>query len=435
MIRPKTPKVFKPLWAEQKRFKGAWGGRGSGKSHDRAQAVLKDMLAIPGCRVVCVREVQNSIKDSVKQLISDWIDRHNLRGVFNEFETEIRGPNDSLCIFRGMNDQNNDTIKSLEGFDRAWWEEAQTASQRSLDLLRPTIRKPGSELWFTWNPRFKSDPVDKLLRHSGLYDEAVVVKANYADNPWFPDVLDLERRLDEAGDPDRYGHIWLGDYESEADQQLITLKTVTAAQERQVEAQAFDERVMGVDVARFGDDSSVIYFRWGRDGAPENYERLNKMDTMQLAARVADRIERWRPDAVFVDDGGVGGGVVDRLHQLGHDIVYGVNFGGKADANRTGEKAANKRSEMWLTARDWLSRGAIPQDDRLALELTAPLFKYDAQNAIVLERKEDMKKRGVPSPDVADAFCLTFAYPVQGGAAAEEHDEWQEVGRSEATGY
>jgi phage terminase large subunit len=388
----------------------------------------------PGCRVVCVREVQNSIKDSVKQLISDWIDRHELRGLFRELETEIRGPNESLCIFRGMSDQNNDTIKSLEGFDIAWWEEAQTASKRSLELLRPTIRKPGSELWFTWNPRFKADPVDKLLRQGGLYDEAVVVKANYYDNPWFPDVLELERSLDEASDPARYGHIWLGDYESEADQQLISLRAIEAAQANQVKAEAFDERVIGVDVARFGDDKSCIYYRWGRDGAPEPYERLAKIDTMQLAARVADRIQRWQPDAVFVDDGGVGGGVVDRLHQLGFSLVRGVNFGGKSDYQRTGEKAANKRSEMWLTAREWLKTGSLPIDDVLSAELTGPLFKYDSNNAIVLERKEDMKKRGIPSPDVADAFCLTFAYPVQSSQEEYEHDE-ADLGRSDATGY
>lgn len=392
------------------------------------------MVAIPGCRVVCIREVQNSIKDSVKQLISDWIDRHNLRGVFQEYETEIRGPNGSLCIFRGMNDQNNDTIKSLEGFDRAWCEEAQTLSRRSIELLRPTIRKPGSELWFTWNPRFKADPVDQLLRGGALHDEAIVVRANYYDNPWFPEVLELERKIDEVGDEARYRHVWLGDYESEADQQLIPLRLVEQAQESEARAEAFDVKVMGVDVARFGDDKSVIYYRWGPDGSPEPYERFHRMDTMQFAARVADRIERWRPDAVFVDDGGVGGGVVDRLHQLGFSTVRGVNFGGKSDYQRTGVKAANKRSEMWLSAKEWLERGRLPKDDLLAAELTAPFYKYDANNAILLEKKEDMKKRGVPSPDVADAFCLTFAYPVQ-PSHDEEWSEWDERGRSESTGY
>jgi hypothetical protein len=192
---------------------------------------------------------------------------------------------------------------------------------------------------------------------------------------------------------------------------------------------------MGVDVARFGDDKSVIYFRQGRCADVMPYERFSGMDTMQLAARVADWMERWRPDAVFVDDGGVGGGVVDRLHQLGFYTVKGVNFGGRSDYPRSGEKAANKRSEMWLSARHWLERGSLPVDEVLAAELTAPMYRFDANNAIMLERKEDMKKRGVPSPDVADAFALTFAYPVSPQNDADFDDEFNARGRSEATGY
>ena len=109
-LKPQTPEVFAPLWTVQSRYKGAHGGRGSAKSNDRAQAVIIAMATRPGCRVVCVREVQYSIKDSVKQLLADWIDRLGVGSLFDILETEIRGPNKSLCIFRGMNDQNNDTI-------------------------------------------------------------------------------------------------------------------------------------------------------------------------------------------------------------------------------------------------------------------------------------------------------------------------------------
>ena len=226
-------------------------------------------------------------------------------------------------------------------------------------------------------------------------------------------------------------------FEAESDEQLIPYALVAGAQEREVEPEPFDEKVMGVDVARFGDDKSVIYFRHGRDGNPVPYERFEGMDTMQLSARVADWLHRWQPDACFVDEGGIGGGVVDRLHQLGFGFVQGVNFGGRADYARGGAKSNNKRAEMWLTMRHWLERGSLPKDELLSAELTAPLYTYDAQNAIKLERKEDMKKRGVPSPDVADALALTFAYPVQSLDANEEYD-WVEVettGRSEVTGY
>lgn len=222
-------------------------------------------------------------------------------------------------------------------------------------------------------------------------------------------------------------------FEAANDEQLIPQDLVLAAMAREVTVEAFDEKVIGVDVARFGADHSVLYFRHGRDGAPISYERHAGWDTMRLAARVADWILRWQPDGVFVDDGGVGGGVVDRLHQLGFRSVRGVNFGGRSDASRTGEKAANKRCEMWLTARSWLESGSLPADDRLIAELTAPMFSYNAQNAIVLEAKDEMRRRGVASPDVADAFALTFAYPVVG--RAEEAFEPVAMGRSAVTGY
>jgi phage terminase large subunit len=226
-------------------------------------------------------------------------------------------------------------------------------------------------------------------------------------------------------------------FEAASDEQLIPHALVDDAMARCAEAERFDEKVIGVDVARYGDDKSAIWFRHGRDGSPRPYERLGGLSTMELAARVAERIDRWGPDAVFVDDGGVGGGVVDRLLQLGFRMVRGVNFGARSDSARTGEKAGNKRSEMWLTARAWLETGALAKDDLLLAELTAPMFSYNAQNALMLEKKEDMKKRGIPSPDVADAFALTFAYPVMAAGFDDEDDgaaAWQS-GRSLVTGY
>ena len=227
-------------------------------------------------------------------------------------------------------------------------------------------------------------------------------------------------------------------FEAASDTQLIPQSLVNDAMAREpLPPEPFDEKVVGVDVARFGDDKSVIYFRQGRDGAPVPYERLSGWDTMQTAARVADRIHRWGPDAVFVDDGGVGGGVVDRLRQLGFGVVQGINFGGKSDSPRTGERAANKRTEMWINARSWLETGCLPRDTLLSAELTAPMFGYTAQNALGLEKKDDLKKRGIPSPDIADAFALNFAYPVMGGWEEDDddYDEGPGHGRNPVTGY
>jgi phage terminase large subunit len=195
------------------RWKGAYGGRGSGKSHFFAEQVVAKHIGQPGARGVCIREVQKTLRESAKRLIEDKIQSLGVGSMFDVQREQINTPGGGTIIFQGMQDHTAESIKSLEGFDYAWVEEAQTLSDRSLELLRPTIRKEGSELWFSWNPRTKRDPVDALLRGGKLPSSAAVVRANYADNPFFPKVLDEERQFDKDNIPERYGHIWLGEYE------------------------------------------------------------------------------------------------------------------------------------------------------------------------------------------------------------------------------
>lgn len=204
------------------------------------------------------------------------------------------------------------------------------------------------------------------------------------------------------------------DFEAEVEEQFIPSAAVTACRSYPAVSFAHDELVMGVDVARFGDDDSAIVMRRGRDARTIPAQIFSKLDTMQFAARVAEQINKHRPDGVFVDEGGLGAGVVDRLRQLGFDVT-GINFGAKSDRFVPGAaRASNKRGEMWSTMREAIKAGmALPDDDRLEFELLAPTYTYDAGNAIVLEKKADMKKRGVPSPDVADALALSFAYAVE----------------------
>jgi phage terminase large subunit len=213
-----TAEVFEPLLAPS-RYKGAWGGRGSGKSHFFAEKLIEDCAAEPGdtglgMRAVCIREVQKDLAQSSKLLIETKLSTMRLGEAqgFKVFRDVIQTPGDGLIIFKGMNDYTADSIKSLEGFKRAWWEEAQTATQHSLNLLRPTMRAAGSELWFSWNPRRKSDPVDVMLRGSELPTGAVVVKANWRDNPWFTEELAQERLDCLRMQPDQYDHIWEGGY-------------------------------------------------------------------------------------------------------------------------------------------------------------------------------------------------------------------------------
>lgn len=168
-------------------------------------------MANPGTRAACVREVQRSLKNSVKLLVEDKIRAHGLQG-FDVLDAEIKTPGGGIIIFQGMQNHTADSIKSLEGFDIAWVEEAQSLSQRSLDLLRPTFRKPGSELWFSWNPNNPNDPVDAFLRGECPPAESVVVRANYCDNPWLPEELRADLADDLRRDPDKFANVWGGEY-------------------------------------------------------------------------------------------------------------------------------------------------------------------------------------------------------------------------------
>jgi hypothetical protein len=203
-------------------------------------------------------------------------------------------------------------------------------------------------------------------------------------------------------------------------QEFISAYLVAEARVREAISQRFDPLVIGADIARFGDDETVIVVRKGRDARSISPTRLRGMDTMAVAARIVELAGQYRADAVFIDGGGVGGGVVDRCRQL-RLSVFDVQFGGKADRSdmvSQGERYANKRAEMWAALRAWLPTGAITDNDTLAEQLVGPQYGFNARDEIQLERKEDMKKRGVTSPDWADALALTFAFPVIPNLAA-----------------
>jgi len=193
------------------RFKGAHGGRGSGKSHFFGELLVEECYLKPGTRAVCIREVQKTLAQSSKHLIETKIEALGLGKQFNITKDNIGTPGGGVILFQGMQDHTAESIKSLEGCRIAWVEEAQTLSARSLSLLRPTIREEGSEIWFSFNPRRKSDAVDHFLR-TLKPQGAIVVEANWKDNPWFPPVLEEERKLDLDLYPERYGHTWNGEY-------------------------------------------------------------------------------------------------------------------------------------------------------------------------------------------------------------------------------
>lgn len=219
-LRIQTPEVFLPL-LKPSRYKGIYGGRGGAKSHAFADLLIDDCFTHPGLRAVCVREYQVSLEQSVKRLLEDKIKAYGLEREFRMLASHIETPGDGIVIFQGMQSHTAESIKSLEGYHRAWVEEAQNLSDRSLTLLRPTIREQGSELWFSWNPRDPKDPVDKLLRSTPLPPDAVVIETSWRDNPFFPDVLRAEMEWDRARDPDKYQHVWMGGYETRSEARVF----------------------------------------------------------------------------------------------------------------------------------------------------------------------------------------------------------------------
>jgi hypothetical protein len=199
---------------------------------------------------------------------------------------------------------------------------------------------------------------------------------------------------------------------------FISLEAARAATERPLPEENRHAVVLGVDVARFGDDKSVIYPRQGRDARTRPVEVYEKLSTTQLVSRVREASDKYHAAAIFVDGGGVGGGVVDQLMDLGLP-VYEVTFGAKADNTSQKEgraKYLNKRAEIWGATKDFLETGCIPEKIRglekpLVDELCEPSYTFSREDYIQLESKKDMKRRNVASPDAADALACTFAFP------------------------
>jgi phage terminase large subunit len=207
MVEAKFPDKLSFIFQPQ-RYKVARGGRGSGKSWSFARALLVQAAAQP-LLVLCTREVQKSIKDSVHKLLSDQLQALQLGSFYEILRDEIRGRNGSRFIFAGLSELTVESIKSLEGCDRVWCEEAQAITKRSWDVLIPTIRKEGSEIWISYNPELDTDETHKRFTLDPP-DNCTSVLVNYTDNPWFPDVLEKERLRCKEKDPQAYPNIWEG---------------------------------------------------------------------------------------------------------------------------------------------------------------------------------------------------------------------------------
>jgi len=253
-----SPIVFKPLISENWRYKVYYGGRGSGKSWAFATALIE--LAISKRRrILCTREYQNSIEDSVYKLISDFIDKYGYSKIFSLTRTGINCLNGSEFVFTGLH-RNINSIRSLEGIDYCWVEEAGIVSEESWEILIPTIRKEDSEIWVSFNPENENDPAYRRFVKNKP-ENAFVRKVTWADNPWFPEVLRKEMEHDRAVDPDLYMHIWEGELRKLAVSQIFHGKWTIEDFETPADAQFY----CGADWG-FATDPTAIVRCFIRDG-------------------------------------------------------------------------------------------------------------------------------------------------------------------------
>lgn len=387
----------------QMRYKFIWGGRGGSKTY----TVCKEMLNegdVRKIRVIFAREFQNSIKDSVhaelKEMISE-LGYMNYRVTENSIVNERTG---TEFVFIGLWGQDKkQSIKSFANADYCIVEEAQTVSEGSLKILLPTIRKEGSEIWFLFNRMLPDDPV-WILKERINQSRKIEINVNYDDNPFLSKTLKAEHDNDleayKAGKNDEYMHVWRGDPYAYSDRTIFKTSQIQDAMERQVEMEG--QTYVGVDVARFGKDRTVFIMRHGLQVV--DYKIIDKASILENKMFLIDFIDNDTSVILNIDDTGVGGGLTDIMKPDGFK-VNPINFGQRA---HDADKYNNAISEMWFELRRKIDEVGLLEIPGLKQELLTREFKMNNKGQRVVESKEEYKKRGFRSPDIADALLLCF---------------------------
>lgn len=363
------------------RYKVFYGGRGAAKSHTYA-AVLLMLGAQKGLRVLCAREVQNSIRDSVKRLLDDEIDRMGLRGtIYQSTDFEIRNVNTGgMFLFTGLR-SNPERIKSYEGIDICWVEEAESVSERSLDLLIPTIRGENSEIWFSYNPERMAGAVHKKFVLNTPPPRSLVKKVTYRDNPWFPAVLNEERKHCLATDPDKYDHVWEGN-------PVVIAKGSYYGKALQAAKDSDPSRIGTVPVDPYllvntswdlgiGDSTAIWFFQFHRVGPVGEYRWIDYYEASGegfphyasvLASKGYNYGKHIAPHDIAVRELGTGKSRIETAKNLGINFTVcpqiGVDDG--IDASRNviaaswfdAKKCEQGLESLWSYQREWDERGA-----------------------------------------------------------------------------
>ena len=308
------------------------------------------------------------------------------------------------CLIRIFGGDNPDAMRGVRLDGVVIDEVAQIKPEVWQDIIQPALSDRLGWALFIGTPS-GINLFSELYFRADSYDDWHSAKYTVYDT-YSLDADEVERLRRDMAETS-FSREYLCDFTAAGDNQLMSLSDVEAGATRRVPNAdiLYAPKIMGVDPARFGDDRSVIFIRQGLSTLSPIV--LRGIDNMALAQRVASEMIKHDTDAVFID-AGAGSGVIDRLRQLGHDVVE-VAFAGKP----TDGRYLNKRAEMWCELRDWLSSGGcIPNDQGLKQDLASPTYFYNSAGKIQLESKDEIKKRGLPSPDIGDALALTFAFPV-----------------------
>jgi phage terminase large subunit len=395
-----SPK-FEQIKTTEKNIIIAQGGRGAGAKSWSVSSEIIQMCQYEHHRVACLREIQKSLVESVHQLIQDQIDRLKYPNwkITDEYIENTK--TDSHIIFRGLKDiRAAHQIKSLEGYDVFWIEEASVVSAESLRIIMPTlVRQPWWRLFITYNPETEEDPVTVRFWNSDREDMLKIrVEPGLVDNPWWSPGLQNEMEIDYARDPDEAEHVWGGNPRKQGQNAVLSRVLIRQAMARTIEAVGAEE--VGVDVARFGDDKTEMYKRKGMKII--GHRSFSGQDTVRTANEAWDLAGR-RPDIrIKVDDTGVGGGVTDNLRRLGATVVP-VEFGGSPLDK---DKYTSVADEMWFEFA--IDEADIPDDTELMSELSGRRYDYDNKGRKKIEEKKVYKERLGRSPDRADALLLTY---------------------------
>ena len=401
----KLPSEFKPLFDSWWRHAVVEGGRYSLKSHTVARFLLLTARS-RRVRIACLRQLQKNIADSSYQLLIDLIQQYG----FSEFvwtnDTITNTNTGSTFIFKGLDRNVETTIKSLEGIDIAWIDEAQTITLKSIRILNPTIRKPGSKIIWTLNRLTDLDPVISYFITNPPRKDVWHLEVDYRiaqKNGWLSNEILYEIEQARINHPEDYAHDYLGKALAISDKNIIQTAQVIEAMGREVDDEGAIE--VGVDVARLGGDRTVFVKRKGLKEIGR--ASFTKKRTTEVCDLLVNFIGADKDVLIKIDDTGVGGGVTDEMIARGYNVIP-INFGAKAS---NPDKYPNLISEAWFYLQSIINNISIANDKDLLVELSNREWKMDSKGRRGVESKDDYKKRGFRSPDLADATILCFYTP------------------------